>query len=96
MNSISFNQRTNLLSSSSQKNKIDDEKYPLAFVSTHHPSVSHIQIKNAISKHWDILLQDSRLVNLYEKPIIAYTRSNNIKHIIIKSKYIMPPIYNLP
>jgi hypothetical protein len=69
MNSITFNQRPNLLSSSKNKN-----------------------VKNAISKHWDILLQDSRLVNLYEKPIIAYTRSNNIKDIIIKSKYTMPPI----
>jgi len=93
MNSISFNQRSNLLSSSSNININNniDKKYPLAFVSQHHPSVSHIQIKNAISKHWDILLQDSRLVNLYEKPIIAYTRSNNIKDIIIKSKYNMPP-----
>jgi hypothetical protein len=93
MNTISYSRRSELLAERAITHNKDE--YPLVFTSTYHPSVTHTQIKNALLKHWDVLISgkwnddySTSLSKIYTKPIVGYRRSQNIKELFTSSKYL--------
>ena len=83
MNTVSFSQRNLFL-----QNKLffNNKKYPLVFISLHHPAVNHYDIKNCLHHFWN-----NKMTTMYgRKAILGYKRSKNIKDMLIRSKYIAP------
>jgi hypothetical protein len=85
MNTVRYSSRPSFLS---EKNKIDDNNFPLIFTTTYHPSISHNEIKSALLTHWKKKGMDQIYKN--QLPIIGYKRTRNLKEMLMKSRYVPP------
>ncbi len=97
MDSISFTNRQKYLknndsinndNNNDNNNNYDNNKdFPNVFVTHFHPSIHHNDIKHALCENWD-----EKMIEIYgEKPFIGYKRTKNLKEMLIKSKYSLPP-----
>ena len=67
--------------------KLHDDTIPLVFKIQYYPHISSKHIKEALSKHWDIISDNPTIKHIFPKiPIIAYSRAKNLKDNLVRAK----------
>ncbi|KAJ8024865.1 hypothetical protein HOLleu_34899 [Holothuria leucospilota] len=84
-NGLDYKQRTNLLAS-----KNIETAPPLVFKTTYTPHIKTCHLKQALTKHWNLIASDKQLSRLFpDYPTIAYKGVSNLKDLLVKSRF--PP-----
>ena len=68
-------------------------KIPLVFKINYHPQIESKHIKNALTKHWDIISKDPELRRIFpEIPIIAFSRTKNLSDDLVRARMQVPVV----
>jgi hypothetical protein len=67
--------------------KLKDNTIPLVFKTQYYPQISSKHIKNAITKHWNIVSDNNILKHIFPAiPIIAYSRAENLSDELVRAR----------
>ena len=66
--------------------KTKDSQIPLVFKMNYLPHIQHSHVRNALLKHWDIILDQPDLNRIFpDVPIQCYSRTKNIRDMLVKA-----------
>lgn len=66
----------------------NQRQYSFSKQPTLHIKTSHLRLREALLKHWNIIAADQQLSRLFpHRPIIAYKRAPNLKDSLVKSRF---------
>ena len=80
--SVSFEDRQTYI-----QEKPKTTEVPLVFKTKYNPHYAGKHLKKALHKHWNIIAKNRKLRMIFPKPpIIAYSRSENLRDSLVKAK----------